>query len=383
MKNSFVLIFTLTATFTFCAGDWAPPRAVVDMNARPDVRWKGAWDAIWSTPTGPTFTRALVSAVSLLFDIHGCKKQCMSQLAAIVEKKFPDVAEEARGLSVEFFARTGINVSADFFAAATFVYEMAHVRGSNAVRSPVEFPLGCTSFVTCDRSGKMTFGRNLDWDPAVVFRNVTLEVDWKGKAQYTDMHFLLDLGSMTGVSHGGFGVSVNFRDQPLDLSQLIRCATDPLSAAPLGLFVRKSLEGDAKTFDEAVKAFSQASLCSSAYITIGGSKPGQGVVLTKAAFEADVLKPHWLNCTEDNWYVVQANDDWWLPQPSYDDRVGLIIENFEKLGREKATTFDNTWETLSLLGNSTVHGVLNGFTVYTSVMRPDGPEDLVSVIRSL
>ena len=80
--------------------------------------------------------------------------------------------------------------------------------------------------------------------------------------------------------------------------------------------------------------------------------------------------PHWLECTDKNWFVAQTNYDWWEPQPSSDNRLGLAIENLLSLGRTVGSSQDGLFTTMSLLGNSTTRGVLNSKTIFTTIIDP-------------
>jgi hypothetical protein len=373
-----------------CVADWAAPRAVIDLSAKPQLRWAPAFDALWRVAphSCKETVLAFISMVSAFFQTRGCNDACVDQLAAIVDRKFPGILDEALGITDQLLVRTGLNVSAEFIVACSFVYELSHTTRSlsSPVRGADDFAMGCTSFVACSqRSNEPIFGRNLDWSNAELFRNITVELDWKGSSKpFSSPHFLLDLGMMTGVRPGGFAISLNSRAGTRPLADLITCASDPNTFAPLSLSIRKLLEGRAATFDDVVNTVTKAHFCTPAYITVAGPVADQGVVLTKTTTPGQVLNPRWLNCTEDSgWFVVQTNYDWPY-SPARDDRLGLAIDKLVALGRVEATTSDGIFEVLSVPGNASTAGVLNQGTVFSAVMRPQqgAQPRLLTTVRS-
>jgi hypothetical protein len=88
-------------------------------------------------------------------------------------------------------------------------------------------------------------------------------------------------------------------------------------ATPLSMLTRDVME-NATSFEDAVKRLSNTDMIAPAYFIVGGVKPDEGVVITRA--QRQVVDLWRLENSKNIWYLFETNYDHWLPPPSNDDR---------------------------------------------------------------
>lgn len=94
------------------------------------------------------------------------------------------------------------------------------------------------------------------------------------------------------------------------------------------------------------------------YIIITGTKENEGVVLSRNRTHTINVR----NISDDNWYLVQTNDDTYTGQCR--ERCQNATQNLNDLTREKAATTTVFDKVLNVAPN------LNYWSVYASVMVP-------------
>jgi N-acylethanolamine-hydrolysing acid amidase len=216
----------------------------------------------------------------------------------------------------------------------------------------------CTSIVAQTTEGVMLHGRNLDY-PLPGLQNITIAVDFQrgGQTIYSATTFAGFVGVLTGVRPQGWSLTVNQRDIG-NIFDILKNIEEALEGAhSIGMFLRDTLESTA-TFDDAVEALQHQRLMGPVYLTVAGTQPGQGAIITRDREDpADV----WWIAAPENWYRGQTNDDHWKP-PKDDRRVAM---------NNAMRTFDMSNITLSAMyGVLSTPPVFNHITRYTTLMCP-------------
>ena len=169
----------------------------------------------------------------------------------------------------------------------------------------------CTSIVAQDDKGELYHARNLDFGlwPALNLTHhnfwaltarlrplvVNVEMTKGGKALYRQTtfagfigaHTAVRPGSGSGSNAGGFTLTIDSRfDNNFDsgiLAWLLKDAspTGKDDASEVTMVARKVIE-EASDFTSALKTINTTQVLGPAYIIMGGSKPGEGAVITRA-----------------------------------------------------------------------------------------------------
>jgi hypothetical protein len=125
---------------------------------------------------------------------------------------------------------------------------------------------------------------------------------------------------------------------------------------------------DATSFEDAVDRFSKnVSLAADSYFVLGGTKAGEGAVVTRSRGTKDVDVWRLGDDANATWFVLETNYDHWKPAGAHDDRRTVGREHMEQVGPAAFHT-DQMWGVLSdTRHNSTLgqRAVYNSDTVYT------------------
>ncbi|XP_065058054.1 acid ceramidase-like [Rhopilema esculentum] len=235
----------------------------------------------------------------------------------------------------------------------------------------------CTSIVGQDKDGKLYHARNLDfglfmgwdmknntWAISELLRPLIFNVLYQkqGKVVYKAVHFLGYVGIITGIKPGVFTLTVNERFA-LDGGYigLIEWLLGMNKARWMGFLTRETFE-NANSFDDAKKALSDDQLIAPVYFILGGTKPGEGCVITRSRTKSlDVMS---LDPPKGVWYVLETNYDHWKAPLFIDDRrtpANTCMKNTTQAGMG----FKGLFNVLS------TKPVLNKLTVYTALLQVD------------
>uniref|UniRef100_UPI00358FA6E7 acid ceramidase n=1 Tax=Myxine glutinosa TaxID=7769 RepID=UPI00358FA6E7 len=232
----------------------------------------------------------------------------------------------------------------------------------------------CTSIVAQDQKGHIFHARNLDfglflgWDRtnntwAMTERLSDLVVNVNaqrgGKTVFRSTTFVGYLGILTGEHPGLFTLTMNERFN-LDGGYLgiLEWLLGHRTGHWMSFLTRAVLE-NATSYDEAKTILSTTELLAPAYYILGGYKPGQGCVITRA--RTSCLDVWTLNVTRGRWFVLETNYDRWRPPFFWDDRRTSATECLERTGAANVSV-KTIYDVLS------TKPVLNKLTVYTSLM---------------
>ena len=224
----------------------------------------------------------------------------------------------------------------------------------------------CTSIVAEAQNGTIFHGRNLDYYMTGILRNMTITVDFQkgGKTVFTGTTIAGYIGLLTGQKPYGYTISLDERNR----GKIWMNALEALAAGSAGIVsfhIRDTLSNEEFNFEHALIYLTDKPLIASCYIILGGTKPGEGAVITRDRTAAVDL---WrIDAEKGAWYLVETNYDHWELPPNSDDRRDPAIEAMNNMTRADLSAM-GLFEVLS------VPPVLNNKTTYTAVMSAAQPE---------
>ena len=235
-------------------------------------------------------------------------------------------------------------------------------------------PKMCTSIVAQTINGTIYHGRNLDYSFPDLLRDLTIVVDFEqdGKVVYTGTTFAGIVGLYTGQKPNAYTVSVDQRNQGswwMNAIEALLAGTHGITA----LNIRDAVADKEMTFETVVDFLATGRLIAPSYIIVGGTKAGEGVVITR---DRTAAKDLWrLDPDNGRWYLVETNYDHWQPPPTSDNRRDPAIKAMDE------TTHAGLNAT-SLFKVMSTPPVLNSGTTYTVVMSAAMPDVYNAWVRS-
>jgi len=232
----------------------------------------------------------------------------------------------------------------------------------------------CTSIVAYNTKGEMYHGRNLDfgqlfiWDTALrswgmteKLKAVTINVNFikNGQLAFKATTFAGHAGVITAMKPNAFTLSMNAKVKP-DLPRLMMWLTGMLSDIHFAVYVEREVMERADTFQEAVAYVQDVQQIAGCYYIIGGTKPGEGVVITRN--ETQVIAERWMDVNDpEKWFVLQTNYD--------EDQTPLYIDDRRTPGyscmRQLSSAGLNASGLYQVLSSKTT---LNKTTAHTVIM---------------
>ena len=230
----------------------------------------------------------------------------------------------------------------------------------------------CTSIVTEDPSGGILHGRNFD-DVFQIMREMVVVLEFKryNKVLYTGTSFAGFIGLMTGQKPNKFTVSYDARftgDWQLNDWRAAMVGTRGI----IGFLIRDVFE-KTNSFQQAVDMFSTGPLIAPCYFIVGGSQPGEGVVITRGRWNAVDL--WWLKPGQGRWYILETNYDHWTSPPPTDKRREVAEKAMNQTGRANINP-------VTLFKVLSTPPVLNKHTMHTTIMSAAQPWLYTTVVRS-
>ena len=221
-------------------------------------------------------------------------------------------------------------------------------------------PKMCTSIVAEAINGTIYHGRNLDYTFTNVLSDMTVIIDFQegGKTVYTGTTFAGMVGLLTAQKPHGYTITLDERDQGdwwMNALEAIVAGTHGIAA----LRIRDAVASKEMDFESAVIFLADKPLIAPSYLIVGGTKPREGVVITRDRIAAlDLWR---LNAEHGRWYLVETNYDHWVPPPSDDDRRDPAIRAMNETTRAGLNP-------KSLFKVMSTPPVLNSGTTYTVIM---------------
>ncbi|XP_077429066.1 N-acylethanolamine-hydrolyzing acid amidase-like [Vanacampus margaritifer] len=331
-----------------CSSDFAPPTIDINLDDDPQFRWLPILKAFDSDFLKKAAQQVIDSTIPKW--LHEVLRSVIKVSETFILPK--PYGEELRGMAAHF------GTSLPDAIMLNFAYEATAF---------------CTSIVAQDKDGNVYHGRNLDY-PYSVLRNLTMNVVFwkKGKISYVGTTFAGYVGLWTGQSPYKFTISGDERDKDhwWDFWKNMVSAF-LLRRSPVSWLVRETLE-EAEDFQDAVLRLSKIPIITGVYYIVGGTRPGEGVVITRdRAGPADIWP---LDPLSGGWFIVETNFDHWRPSPAKDHRKEAAEKAMNATGQEHINMY-SLYQVLSLFP------VCNGITVYTTTMSAATPENYTTLVR--
>lgn len=235
----------------------------------------------------------------------------------------------------------------------------------------------CTSIVAQDPSGNIIHARNLDtglflgwdtknktWRVAELLHPLTVQLQFKkdGVIIFESTSFAGYVGILTAVRKEKFSLSVDKRFSLnggfMGLLEWILFQDYNQSWVS---FLTREVMQEAKDYEDAKRMLSKTRLLAPVYFILGGTKPGEGSVITRDRDDYNVVNLGSSATGSGSWYLVQTNYDHWKEPPFFDDRRTPANRCMLEGGQKNAS--------LGLMYNVlSTKPVLNKETIYTALM---------------
>jgi hypothetical protein len=154
----------------------------------------------------------------------------------------------------------------------------------------------------------------------------------------------------------------------------IAYAIENMPNANLAVFLSRKTVATATSFDEAVEMLSNSRLIADIYYTVSGTKPGQGIVISRNRTGPANLWPlQSAPSGPGSWFVLMTNYDHTGSAPWYDDRMHVGYDAMNRMGQGNITLAG----LMSVLSDRPVLNLLTSYSLlavnsnqtYTSVNR--------------
>jgi len=236
----------------------------------------------------------------------------------------------------------------------------------------------CTSIVAHDKDGKMFHARNLDfglflgwnssnhtWELTDALRPSLVNLDWQkgGQTVYKSVNYAGYIGILTAIKQNKFTFSMDERflvdGGYLGILEWIR----DKKGSWMGFLARETMEFS-ETFDEARDKLAYTQMIAPAYFILGGTRPGEGVVITRNREVNGTDIWPMTDKMAGGWYVLETNYDHWKAPFILDNRRGPANTCMQNM------TIDNVGIP-ALFDVLSSKPVLNKLTTYSALMQVD------------
>ena len=314
-------------------------------------------------------------------------KEILTQLFQWVKSEIPS---EISSLVTEFGADVDKYMPSPYGAEMVGIANSLNINVSDVVLGNVMYELTaygkkssdhgaskmCTSIVAQAINGTIYHGRNLDvgYSFPDSIRNLTIIVDFEqdSKVVYTGTTFAGIVGLYTGQKPNAYTVTVDQRNQGywwMNAIEALLAGTHGITS----INIRDAIANKEMSFETVVEFLSTTRLIAPSYIIVGGTKAGEGVVITR---DRTAAKDLWrLDPNSGRWYLVETNYDHWQPPPKSDNRRDPAIKAMDE-------TTHAGLDAKSLFEVMSTPPVCNNGMIYTVVMSAAMPEIYNSWIRS-
>ena len=361
MARGYTLCFCLLVVFFVQSGLASPipsddptpaKRYTVDLDLPPQQRWINV-----ANDNRDNFLRLLQAVKKML------PSEVVS-LASVIGNDIDRYMPYPYSLEMVGVAESVKNgVTVGDVVLGNLLYEATAYSHQRTARSDVKM---CTSIVAETLDGTIYHGRNLDYSLAENLRNMTVIIDFKkgGEIVYTGTTFAGMVGLLTAQKPQGYTITLDERDQGdwwMNAVESLLAGTHGIAA----LHIRDAVASTDMDFESAVIFLADKPLIAPSYIIIGGTKPREGVVITRDRIAAlDLWR---LDAEHGRWFLVETNYDHWLPPPSDDNRRDPAIKAMNMTTRAglSPTTLFKVMSTPPVLNSGTT------YTVIMSAAKPD------------
>jgi hypothetical protein len=248
---------------------------------------------------------------------------------------------------------------AGFAAASSMPKEIVAV-----LNMAYELTDGCTSIVSTTTTGQILHARNLDFgqgfEDTEHLRDMAVILDYTsgGKVIFSGIGIVGFAGVMTGLKNDAFGLSINTRFMPEGYYGLITNALDFLvkGYTTPTLLARTTFLTETN-YSGAVAALSTVKLVAPVFYTVSGLGGYDGAIITRDREQTHDVRA----LSQQNWYQLVTNYDWWTNPPWYDNRREQAIDSMVLMGQKRLA--EN-----GLVAVLSTRPVQNMETIYTSVV---------------
>lgn len=369
-----------------------PPLFVVDLSKPAERRWDGAVAMIIDRHSYfHSFEQVFATHNRTLF--NWVTPQQWSAMGQAVRRHYPEAASELSGIAAQF-AELGLpEVSYEYMVGWLYFHELLHsdinhkpdkhskaLMDSNSIMDSIEGfleePKECTGVLIQMADGSVIQGANMDQRP-YAGRNLTLQVrfvDELGETVFegVDFYALLSTGLSRAVRKGLASVQENWRHgERRPGADVIQDIEDGVVSQMLVFrhaFVsahRAAKAGSPATFGGFLWMLSHVRLAAPFFVVTAGPDRGQGVIIArnlthghgtaKMSRVSDLSEP-------DDWFMVQANTDRWLPDDLAVPRRAAAELTLRDFGKEESTSMVGLFAVMS------TYPVKNSETMFTALM---------------
>jgi N-acylethanolamine-hydrolysing acid amidase len=255
----------------------------------------------------------------------------------------------------------------------------------------------CTSIVAQHSNGTIFHGRNLDYGlPGLQNFTATITVVKDGKPVTRGTMYVGYLGFLTGhhiLPDGTASWSVSLNERFID-GKNITPYVPTIKAFLAGVqnvgFTLRDALAEQPDYTAATALLKDVPLPSPSYLTIGGVKKNEGVVITRnrngTATAAGTGRGYWeMDADKGHWYRLETNFDNWWPDLLTDGRRKAARNGMEALGQDKADA-ENLFALLStppVLAKDTTYTamMINEAGYYSTTAREADPAQAEAVLR--
>ena len=337
---------------------WPAPVEVIDLDKDPKDRWK---------EIGTKYKTELKQAMEEVKTMLGEKIRLAEIFGNELDSLLPPpYADELRGLAE----------AADIYVGDLFLLNIAY-----------DVTAHCTSLVAQSNDGHILHARNLDTPGEfakllTITRKITFTVHFQkgGTTVYSGVSQIGVIGLATGQKPNSFTISVNERRTGSVWDNILGLLRDHPGSG-IAFLIRDALADPDIDYEGVLNRMMHIPMIACCYITIGGTKPGEGAVIARDRNQA--VKPFsngvWkLDAANGTWYLLQTNNDHWTAPPdiepsSHPDLMAWSYERatagyaaMEKMGRSNLSPE-------GLIGVLSTYPVFNQETLYTTVMAAEDP----------
>lgn len=222
----------------------------------------------------------------------------------------------------------------------------------------------CCTSILINEGEKIIHYRTMDWEmPAL--KDLTINVDFvkNDKHIFSATTWAGYVGVMTGIKPDVCTLALNYRRSADSGSILTNLNKSINGAWPVGFLMRHLLETEI-SYDKIKNYLSNSSLIAPCYLTVGGVKSGEGVILCRTRDKTDKIQVLGNN---DHDFIVQTNIDY---DKEYDNTVPNIMYSQQRIQSVKNIMQDygETNNVKFIIQRFSIWPIINETTIYATVM---------------
>jgi hypothetical protein len=220
----------------------------------------------------------------------------------------------------------------------------------------------CCTSVIINENDKIIHYRTMDWEMPEL-KELTIELDFikNGKHLFRATSWAGYVGVMTCIKPNVCTIALNYRR--IGDSVLTNLNKSVTGSWPVGFLIRHLMETE-NSYDKIKDYLSHSALISPCYLTIGGVRTGEGVVLCRTRDSVDKIQT--LGKTNHN-FLVQTNID-------YDYETNKSVANIMysqqriRLVKNIMKDYDKTNDLKTIIQRFNIWPIINETTVYVTIM---------------